>query len=157
MEGELVSDSLSDGGEGESKKEEPSLFAYTNYFYKCLPYYIAIGMTPDEFWNQDCTLTRSYQEAFKIKKELQNELLWLQGMYNYEALCDILPSVVSLGKCKPQKYSVEPYPVTKQEAERREYLKEQKRFLKMKAKVQSVMDSINKKFKKEEKQNDGDT
>ncbi len=151
MEGELVSDSLSDDeGEGKLNQTEPSPFAYTDYFYKCLPYYIAIGMTPDEYWNQDCTLTQSYQEAFKIKKEVQNEQLWLQGMYHYEALCDILPTVVSLGKYKPQNYPSEPYPITRQEVEKRKRLKEQKNFMKIKARVQSVADSINKKFRKGE-------
>lgn len=149
MEGKLVSDSLSEQGEGESKQAQLSPFAYTNYFNKCLPFYIAIGMTPDEFWKGDCTLTRSYYEAFKIKKDLQNELLWLQGMYNYEAFCDVLPAILSLGKTPPNKYSDEPYPITKQEVEKRRYLKEKNNFQKMKARVETFAATINKKFKKE--------
>jgi len=150
VESELVSSSLSVEGECESEQTELSSFTYTNCFYKFLPYYLAIGMTPDEYWKQDCTLTKSYQEAFHIKKELQNEQLWLQGLYNYEALCDVLPAVVSLGKSSPKEYSKMPYPLTKKESEKRKRLKERDKYLKMKAMTETLVDSINKKFKSKE-------
>lgn len=150
MESELVSDSFSDEGGNESVQTMFSPFAYTKFFYKCLPYYLAIGMTADEYWKGDCTLTESYREAFNLKKDLQNEQLWLQGLYNYEALTDVLPAIVSLGKTKPKKYSDKPYPMSKVEAENRKRSKAKRQFLNMKETMKNLAESVNKKFTKKE-------
>lgn len=153
MESELVSNSLSEsGGEDRSEKTELSPFTYTNIFYKALPYYLAIGMTPDEFWKGDCTLTLSYKEAFDIKRELKNEELWLQGMYNYEGLVDVLPCIVSLGKTKPLQFPKEPYPITKNEIEKQKERSLKEKYFSLKNKTKHLFSAVNEKFnKKEEK------
>ena len=85
MDSELVSSSLSETEGGERNRSTP-LFTYTEKFYECFPYYLSIGMTPEQYWDGDPTLTKYYRKADEIKKERLNEELWLQGMYIYEAL-----------------------------------------------------------------------
>ena len=43
-------------------------------------------MTYDQFWNQDVELVKAYREADKIKRDLKNQDMWMQGAYYYEAL-----------------------------------------------------------------------
>lgn len=84
---------------------------------------MAIGMTYDEFWNQDVTLVRVYRKADELKRKRQNEFLWIQGMYVYEALCDASPLFrfsMKKGQIKPEPYVKEPYPITESEARERE-------------------------------------
>ena len=46
-------------------------------------------MTYDQYWNDDCQLVKFYRKAHKLKNEQKNQELWLQGMYIYEALCNV--------------------------------------------------------------------
>lgn len=95
-----------------SNQKQPS---YTEVFEEYCPFCIAIGMTYREFWYEDCWIANTYLKAYKIKKELKNEELWLQGVYIYEALCDVSPVMHAFSKkgTKPRKYSTEPYPLFK--------------------------------------------
>lgn len=95
MGNELVSDSQPHRG-GESKGF--AALSYTEVFYNHLPYYLAIGMTPEQFWDGDCRLTESYRRADELKQRRRNQDLWLQGMYFYEALCDVSPILQAFAK-----------------------------------------------------------
>ena len=67
-------------------------------------------MTADQYWNGDCQLVKAYREARKIQQKRKNEELWLQGMYIYEALCDVSPILRAFSKArKPAPYPEEPY------------------------------------------------
>lgn len=129
MGNELVSDSQPHRG-GESKGF--AALSYTEVFYNHLPYYLAIGMTPEQFWDGDCRLTESYRRADELKQRRRNQDLWLQGMYFYEALCDVSPILQAFAKkgTKPTPYSPEPYAVTekqvKEKKERQERLRYEK-------------------------------
>ena len=78
---------------------------------------MSVGMTYDEFWNQDVTMVRAYRKADEMRKRRQNETLWLQGMYIYEALCDVAPVFHAFVKkgTKPNPYAKEPYAITEEE------------------------------------------
>lgn len=95
-----------------------SQISYTEIFYEHFPFYLAIGMTADEYWNGDCTLTRYYKKAFEIKKEQKNEELWLQGAYIYDALCAVSPVLHAFAPrgTKPHPYLDKPYSLTKEKA-----------------------------------------
>lgn len=67
-------------GVGEAEKDEPTL-SYTEIFYRCLPQFLVMGMSADEFWNCDPRMYRAYREKDRIEKERKNELLWLSGIY----------------------------------------------------------------------------
>lgn len=87
------------------------LSSFTEIFKEQCPYFMAIGMTYDEFWYGDCWLAQYYLKAYKIKQEQENEKMWLQGLYFYEALCDASPIIQPFSKkgTKPHKYPEKPY------------------------------------------------
>lgn len=134
MGNELVSDSQPHRG-GESKGF--AALSYTEVFYTHLPYYLAIGMPYDLYWNGDCRLTECYRRAEEIKQRQRNQELWLQGMYIYEALCDVSPILQAFAKkgTKPTPYSSEPYAITAKQVQEKREKQEQLRFEKTKAKM----------------------
>ena len=134
MGSELVSGSQPHRG-GESKGF--AALSYTEVFYNHLPYYLAIGMSNDLYWNGDCRLTECYRRAEEIKQRQRNQELWLQGMYIYEALCDVSPILQAFAKkgTKPTPYSSEPYAITAKQVQEKREKQEQLRFEKTKAKM----------------------
>ena len=143
----MVSSSLSATGGSEPNGSAPS-FTYTEKFYELFPYYLAIGMTYDQYWNGDCTLTKYYRKADEIRKERRNEELWLQGMYIYEALCDVSPILHAFAKrgTKPQAYSEKPYAITMAQYKRAEEEKARRLADKGKRFMEAIMKSNNKRF-----------
>ena len=83
---------------------------------------MSIGMTYDEFWNQDVSRVETYRKAAELRDIRHNQDLWLQGMYFYEALCDASPLFrlsMKGGTIKPEPYAKEPYPITAAEVKER--------------------------------------
>ena len=147
MDSELVSSSLSTTEE-DGHQSSPSLFTYTERFYKVFPYYLSIGMTPEQYWEGDCTLVKYYREAEEIRNDRRNQELWLQGMYIYEALCDVAPvlrAFVAKG-AKPTPYSSKPYPLNNKQVQQNEEEKQRALVEKGKRFMEARMASINKKF-----------
>ena len=111
-------------------------------------------MTFDQFWNQDVELVKAYQEANKIKRDLRNQDMWLQGAYIYEAILDAAPALrFSLGKKPPKPIPYRDQPIDihgggrKQEEKQGKPLSvEEKSDKKAKAMMEMFMVSINKKF-----------
>lgn len=69
-------------------------------------------MTYDQFWNQDVELVKAYREADKIKRDLKNQDMWMQGAYYYEALLDAAPVLrfsFSKKPPKPVPYREQPF------------------------------------------------
>ena len=50
-----------------------------------------MGMTWEQFWEQDSSLVKDYREAKRLKLEEENYIAWLHGLYIYEALCNASP------------------------------------------------------------------
>ena len=92
----------------ESKVEDTSL---TYFFEKLCPMYMSYGMTYDEFWYKSPYRAKFYLEAYKRKVKQQDEYMWVQGMYIYEALCKVSPVLHAFSKkgTKPLPYSEKPY------------------------------------------------
>ena len=147
MDSELVSSSLSTTEE-DGQQGSPSSFTYTEKFYESFPYYLSIGMTPEQYWDGDCTLTKYYRKAEEIRNEKRNQELWLQGMYIYEALCDVSPIMNGFAKkgTKPHPYSDRPYSITREDREEERKLKEQKDRAKAKHYMLGKMAKLNKMF-----------
>lgn len=55
--------------------------SYTEIFESECPFFMAIGMSYQEFWYEDPYLVRYYREAHNYKRKMENEILWVQGMY----------------------------------------------------------------------------
>ena len=80
-------------------------------FYELFPYYLAIGMTYEQFWEQDCDLVKYYRKAAQIRQDLKNQEAWLQGAYFYEALADVSPILRAFAKkgSKARPYPKKPF------------------------------------------------
>ena len=125
-----------------------SSFTYTEKFYELFPYYLSIGMTPEQYWDGDCTLVKYYRKAEELRNEKLNQELWLQGMYIYEALCDVAPvlrAFVAKGT-KPAPYSSKPYPLNDKQTKRDEEEKQRKLAEKGKRFMEAMTVSVNKRF-----------
>ena len=109
---------------------------------------MSIGMSYDEFWNQDVTLVRVYRKADELKQRRENQMAWLQGMYIYHALCDVAPIFHAFAKkgTKPTPYVEEPYPITAAEAEERKIREFKKKEARMKAEFAAFAEQMQKKM-----------
>lgn len=118
-------------------KNPPSM---TEIFYEHFPFYLAIGMTEEQYWHGDCTLVKYYRKADEIRKERKNAELHLQGMYFYDALVCVSPLLHAFAKkgTKAHPYPDRPYPLTEKE---QEALKREKRE-KEKAKAREAFDAM---------------
>lgn len=146
----MVSGSLSDlrGSEQEGDAEASPPFTYAKKFHEAFPQYLAIGMTYEQFWDGDCTLVVDYRKAEEIRNRKLNQEMWLQGMYFYEALCDVAPIIRAFGKkgTRPHKYPSEPYSLTEKERKATNERKERQVFNKGLAMMQALMKVNNSKF-----------
>ena len=147
MDSELVSGSLS-ATEGSGQASSPPSFTYTEKFYELFPYYLSIGMTYEQYWEGDSTLVKYYRKAEELRNEKRNQELWLQGMYIYEALCDVSPILHAFAKkgTKPTPYSDRPYALTAEQNRRKEEEKQRRLVEKGKKFMEAMAASINKKF-----------
>ena len=147
MDCELVSSSQS-ATEGSGLNSSLPHFTYTEKFYEMFPYYLSIGMTPEQYWDGDCTLVKYYRKAEELRNDRRNQELWLQGMYIYEALCDVSPVLHSFAKkgTKPIPYSSKPYSITEKQRAKDEEEKQRKIAEKGKKFMEAMAASINKKF-----------
>lgn len=108
-------------------------------------------MTYDQFWNEDVELVKFYREAFRLKQQQENQRLWIQGMYVYEAILDASPILHAFAKkgTKPVPYREQPYELfEKRKKERKNITQEQKSDNKAKAVMEMFMVNFNKRFEK---------
>lgn len=84
-------------------------------------------MTYEQFWDGDPHLAKYYRQADELKVERKNQELWLQGLYIYEALCDVAPILQAMAKkgTKARPYPEQPYAIT--EKQRKRELEEKER------------------------------
>ena len=150
MDSELVSSSLS-ATEGSGQEGSLPRFTYTERFYEMFPYYLSIGMTPEQYWEGDCTLTKYYRQAEELRNEKRNQELWLQGMYIYEAVCDVSPILHAFAKkgAKPHPYPSKPYAISEKQIRQEREEKERKLAEKGKRFMEAMMQSNNKRFKEQ--------
>lgn len=111
-------------------------------FERICPQYISIGMTYEQFWYEDVCMVKAYRKAFELKERreaVKNKwTIWEQGLYIYEALCDVSPILRAFSKAtKPLQYSEKPYEIDKYtnlylgEVERQNTIEEEEKKLKI--------------------------
>ena len=113
-------------------------FSYTKIFEEVFPSYMAMGMSYDEFWNDDPKKAYYYRKAQEIKLQQMNEQLWLQGVYMAQAINSTVGNMFKKKSQSPIKYPDEPLPITQaqiEEKKRKEEIRKQElakaRFMKM--------------------------
>lgn len=154
MGSELVSDSPSlmrGGGEAAPYLLSPALKEH-------LPYYMAIGMTPDEYWDGEAELPKYYRKADELRRKRENERLWLQGAYVYEAIADMVPVLHAFAKkgAKPTPYPKEPYALTEKEVKERRERNDQIEADVGKAKVEAWAKALNAKLSQKKEVSEGE-
>lgn len=96
---------------------QPTSSTCYQVFDDVFPYYLSIGMTASQFWDEDCNLAKAYRKSFKIQQKRMNKELWLRSWYEYETLIRVAPIY---GGKQPQEFMVEPFPLTLKEAKEAE-------------------------------------
>ena len=106
-----------------------------------------MGMSYEQYWEGHPLLTVAYRKAYRLKRELENEQAWLQGLYVYDAFAVCLSNLFRKSGSKKQNYFEKPvgiFPLTEQEKENREKAEY--------AKMQSAMEAMIRKQQREKKQ-----
>ena len=106
-------------------------------------------MTSEQYWDGDPALPKYYRKADEIRRERRNQELWLQGMYIYDALCDVSPVLNAFAKkgTKPNPYPDHPYALTNRAREDERKLREKRERERAKRYMEAKMATINKRFK----------
>nr|DAR74057.1 MAG TPA: hypothetical protein [Caudoviricetes sp.] len=108
---------------------------------------MSIGMTPEQYWDGDCTLPRCYQKAHELKLAQRNQEMWTQGLYFYRALCSASPAFNPMAKDpKPLPYLNEPFPLTDKEAREQRERAEKKRMKEQMSVVSDWAERVNSRF-----------
>ncbi len=94
-------------------------------------------------------LVKYYRKADELRRKRRNEDLWLQGMYIYEALCDVSPILHAFAKrgTKPAPYVDHPYALTNNEREEEKKIKAHREQENARRYMEAKMAAINKRFK----------
>ena len=142
----MVTSSESAEGSGSSA---PFSNSYTSTFYEVFPYYLSIGMTYEQYWDGDPILPKYYRQADELRQKRKNQELWLQGMYFYEALCDVAPVLQAFAKkgTKPAPYPDHPYSLTTKEREAELERQQQREREKARRYMEGQMAKLNERFK----------
>lgn len=94
------------GGSGVTDEPKEQLTC-SQLFHKVFPEYLAMGMTYEQFWEQDCSLVIAYRKAYKLRQEEKNREAWLHGLYIFKALqC----APITVNGFAPKGFNLEPYP-----------------------------------------------
>ena len=84
---------------------------------------MAMGMSYSQYWDEPPYLAVVYRRAYRLKREVDNENFWLQGLYMYDAVAVALQNAFSKRGAKKEKYLERPidiFPLTEAEKARRE-------------------------------------
>ena len=116
------------------------IFLYKKFEELC-PFYMSIGMSYKEFWEDDVTLTKVYLASYRIKEKRDYENMkwqdWEQGLYVYEALCCVSPILRAFSKVqKPLPYPERPYGIEGEEKKKRKKKQEDKKKEKIKKELE---------------------
>lgn len=73
---------------------------------------MAMGMSYQEFWHGDYTQWKFCEEQYQIRKKWENEMLWLQGAYFFDAVTAALANSFRDKGKPPVSYREEPIRIT---------------------------------------------
>ena len=89
-----MGDGVSGNADPSERKAEEDDRSFSDIFHELFPHYLAMGMTWEQYWEQDSSLVRDYRKAFKIRLEnernhwmkIHDNAAWLNGIYLRHAL-----------------------------------------------------------------------
>lgn len=91
-----------------------------------MPYFLAIGMSPSEFWDGDCSLCKAYLEKERILRKTRDFDQWKQGLYIHDAVAVAIAR--GINGDKNAKYPDSPYWVKQAETKEQVSRKVSKQF-----------------------------
>lgn len=148
MGNELVTGSESPAATGGGNRRQPVVSRYGETFENLCGYYMSLGMSYYDYWDGDCEMARYYRDMDEKVKERQNEALWLQGLYIYEALLDASPVLNAMSKKhKPLPYRQSPIPLTEARSKQQEEERNKEKLNAGKEAMKQMMAGVNQKFK----------
>lgn len=103
-------------------------------------------MTPEQYWEQDCTLAKAYREAEELRQDRQNQQLWMLGHYVYDALICVAPMFRAFKPQRPRDYVDSPYSLNKKQEEEKRKAREQAQAEKARAEFKAMVERWNKQF-----------
>lgn len=89
-----------------------------------------MGMSFEQYWEESPYLAVAFRKAFRLKRKLENEQAWLQGIYFYDAIAVCLSNAFSKPGSKKQAYFDKPLEIF-QLTEREKKIKEVQEVAKM--------------------------
>ena len=98
---------------------------------------MAMGMPYAEFWDGCPHMAVDYREAYRLKRQVENEQAWIQGLYVFDAFAVCLANAFAKRGSKKQMYMERPidiFPLTEREKKRRE----QEEYAKMQAAMEQM-------------------
>lgn len=126
MEKDDLNPSFSDN----STKKDIEDITFGEYLDHLCNYYMALGMTCDEFWYGDYCNFKYYKTAFELRRKQENEKMWIMGKYVASALLSTVCNQLQGKQGEKIDYPAEPFPLTREEAikqeQRRMQAKEEK-------------------------------
>lgn len=108
-------------------------------------------MSWDLYWRGDPDAVRIYRRAFEMTEKRENRKLWIQGLYVYEAIGDMVPVLRPFAKAgtRPGSYPTEPYPFTAAELREKREREEEQKAQEVKDRLMAWMNGVNKRLSKE--------
>lgn len=136
------------GGNQSNEVAPHSSYTYTELLDLAFPYYLSIGMSPEQYWDGENEWKKAFRKAHQIKTNNENLMMWLQGRYIYDALCMVSPLFNALSKRKePYPYITEPYAIDKEHIEKKQKEKKEKEYEQAIAKMKDRMEKWNERFR----------
>lgn len=98
----------------ESEKYQPS--TNEELYVKMFPYYLSLGCSYNEFWNESAWIAPAYLDAEEYRRESRNFEMWQQGLYFHNAVSQALAMAFWNKKgSKPEGYTKYPFAFTERE------------------------------------------
>lgn len=137
----------------EKPKEKPTI---SKIFREAFPHYLVLGMSPEEYWDGEPWLARSYREAYRIRMENQERIAdrnaWQIGEYIRRAVASVPVTVNGFAPKgrKLSEYPEKPMLAIAEEQKREENKKKQQenQQLLAQAMFQAFTEKINKGIRK---------
>lgn len=138
--------------DGYGKCRKPSFsHRYKDILDEACVTYLRAGMSYEDFWDGPSEMAIYYRKKLEQDKEYDNFKAWLQGMYVYEAILDLVPVLRPFSKGEPIPFRDRPISLTEAE-EREKKERENRRNLEAGRKhMEALAIALNKQLKNKEK------
>ena len=99
-----------------------------------------MGMSWEQYWDESSFLAVAYREAYRLKRKVENEQAWLQGLYFYDAISVCLANAFAKRGSKQREYMDRPIDIF-QLTEEEKKAREQEEFEKMQKALEAMREA----------------